>query len=342
MARKARLEYEGAVYHVMNRGDRGGKVFRDRLDYELFLNATGEVCKRTGWQIHAYVLLSNHFHFLLETPEANLVAGMKWFLGAYSQRFNARHGQRGHVFQGRYKAVVIEADSGNYFTTASSYIHLNPVRARILEDPQKGLRQYPWSSYAQYLEPRSKRVQWLRTDRVLGNFGLRDTSAGRRAYERQMEQHIAELRNRGRRKAQEAEWNLLRHGWYVGSEDFREKLMERIAETVEGNDRASYAGGAICAHDQAQAETLLRRGMKVLKLTEASLRQRPKNDPPKCVLAWLVHTHTMASHKWIGERLHMGHPSQISTHIARTRAGKDSALRPLVRQLATLTQRKKD
>ena len=95
MARKPRIQYAGAVYHVMNRGDRGGKTFRDRLDYDLFLQATGEVCERAGWRLHAYALLPNHFHWLVETPQANLVDGMKWFLGAYSQRFNARHGQRG-------------------------------------------------------------------------------------------------------------------------------------------------------------------------------------------------------------------------------------------------------
>ena len=134
MGRKPRIEYEGAVYHVMNRGDRGGKVFKDRLDFELFLRCTADACERTGWRIHAYALLRNHFHWLLETPEANLVDGMKWFLGAYSQRFNARHGQRGHVFQGRYKAVVIDGRSGDYFETVSTYIHLNPARARLLRD----------------------------------------------------------------------------------------------------------------------------------------------------------------------------------------------------------------
>ncbi len=342
MARKARLEYEGAVYHVMNRGDRGARVFKDRLDYELFLKTTGEVCKRTGWRIHAYVLMRNHFHFLLETPEANLVAGMKWFLGAYSQRFNARHGQRGHVFQGRYKAVVIEANAGNYFTTASSYIHLNPARARVLDDPDKGLKQYQWSSYAEYLQAPSKRVEWLRTDRVLGDFELRDTPAGRSRYETCMEQQVADLRGRGNRKAMEAEWKPLRHGWYVGSDDFREQLLEQIAEIVDGNDRASYTGGAICAHDEAQAETLLRQGMKVLRIKKDALSTWPKNDPRKCALAWLVHTETMVSHKWIGQKLHMGHPSQISTHIARARAGTDSALCRPLQQLASLTQRKKD
>ena len=97
MPRRPRVEYEGAAYHVMSRGNDGQKVFLDRLDYEVFLGKMREVCGRTGWRIHSYVLLQNHYHWLLETPEPNLVAGMKWFLGAYSLGFNARHGRHGHV-----------------------------------------------------------------------------------------------------------------------------------------------------------------------------------------------------------------------------------------------------
>ena len=137
MARKPRVEYEGAVYHVMNRGDRGRKIFRDRVDYELFWGALGAVCRRCGWRVHAHAALPNHFHWLVETPEANLVAGMKWVPGAYSQRFNARHRQRGHVFQGRYKALPIQSESGEYFETVSTYIHLNPARAGLLQEGER-------------------------------------------------------------------------------------------------------------------------------------------------------------------------------------------------------------
>jgi putative transposase len=147
MPRKPRVEYAGAVYHVMNRGDRGGKVFLDKLDYGLFLDKLTEACGRTGWKVHAYVLMPNHFHWLLETPEANLVVGMKWFMGAYTQAFNARHGQRGHVFQGRYKALPVESGAGPYFETVSTYIHLNPARAKLPGVAKAGLEKYAWSSY---------------------------------------------------------------------------------------------------------------------------------------------------------------------------------------------------
>ena len=108
MARKVRVEFEGATYHVMCRGDRRENIFEDDLDRARFLETLGEVCRRTGWKIHAYVLMSNHYHWLLETPGANLVAGMRWFQSCYTARYNRRHRKAGHLFQGRYKAMLVE------------------------------------------------------------------------------------------------------------------------------------------------------------------------------------------------------------------------------------------
>src|ERR1051325_202889 len=112
MARKLRVEYEGAIYHVMNRGARGDPIFRDDQDRLLFLETLAQVCRKTDWQVLAWCLMSNHFHLVLETPKPNLVAGMKWFLGAYSSRFNRRHKLYGHLFSGRYKALIVDG-SGN-------------------------------------------------------------------------------------------------------------------------------------------------------------------------------------------------------------------------------------
>ena len=109
MARPIRIQYPGAVYHVMARGNQGKRVFDDDRDRGRFLETLEEACAKTGWRVHAYVLMANHYHLLLETPEANLVDGMKWLQGAYTQRYNARHKVRGYLFQGRYKAVPVEA-----------------------------------------------------------------------------------------------------------------------------------------------------------------------------------------------------------------------------------------
>lgn len=102
MPRKLRVEYPGAIYHLLNRGDRREPIFRDDPDRERFLGTLGEACAKTDWQVHAYCLMSNHFHLVVETPQANLVAGMKWFLGTYTARFNRRHQLFGHLFSGRY------------------------------------------------------------------------------------------------------------------------------------------------------------------------------------------------------------------------------------------------
>ena len=130
MARKARVEFEGAVYHVLDRGDRREAIFQDEADRRRFLETLGEACARTGWRVHAFVLMSNHYHLMIETPQANLVAGMRWFQTTWTMRFNTRHRLCGHLFQGRYKAVVVDAEEGGYFSVLSDYIHLNPVRAR--------------------------------------------------------------------------------------------------------------------------------------------------------------------------------------------------------------------
>ena len=129
MARKPRLEYAGAVYHVMNRGNRRQAIFRADGDRKCFLEALGEVCERTGWKVHAYVLMGNHYHLLLETPEPNLTAGMQWLQGTYTKRFNAAHREWGHLFQGRYKAIPVEP-GGDYFLAVATYIHLNPMRMK--------------------------------------------------------------------------------------------------------------------------------------------------------------------------------------------------------------------
>ena len=142
--RKLRIEYEGAIYHVMNRGDRREPIFRDEADRKRFLDTLGEACAKTDWQVHAFCLMANDFHLVVETPKGNRVAGMKWFLGTYTARFNRRHKVVGHLFSGRYKALVVDAASPGYFRTICDVVHLDPVRARLLapEQPLTGLWVY--------------------------------------------------------------------------------------------------------------------------------------------------------------------------------------------------------
>src|SRR6202035_4809593 len=132
MARQVRIQFEGAVYHVMARGDRRESIIGGDKDRRMFIETLGEACEKTGWLVDAWVLMSNHYHVVLRTPQANLVAGMRWLQNTYTRRFNVRNQLWGHVFGGRYKAVLVESrefGSGDYLSNLIDYVHLNPIRA---------------------------------------------------------------------------------------------------------------------------------------------------------------------------------------------------------------------
>jgi putative transposase len=141
MARPLRIEYPGALYHITSRGNEKKPVYKNDQDREDFLSTLHQVNKRYHWLCHAYCLMDNHFHLLIETLQGNLSLGMRQLNGVYTQKFNNRHGRVGHLFQGRYKAILIQKDS--HLLEVCRYVVLNPVRARLVEEPG-GWR---WSSY---------------------------------------------------------------------------------------------------------------------------------------------------------------------------------------------------
>ena len=173
MARPLRIEFPGALYHVTSRGNARQKVFRDDEDRETFLATLAAVVERFGWHCHAYCLMDNHFHLLLETPEPNLSRGMRQLNGVYTQRFNRRHRKVGHLFQGRFNAVVVDKDA--YLLELARYIVLNPVRARRVKAPER----YPWSSYRAMLGLAPAPAA-LMTDWVLEQFAATRAVARRR------------------------------------------------------------------------------------------------------------------------------------------------------------------
>ena len=164
MARPLRIAYPGAFYHITSRGNEKKDVFKSKRDREKFLEYLESAVKRYDAVIHAYCLMGNHYHLLLETPSGNLSRIMAHINGAYTTYFNVKRERFGHLFQGRYRAILIEADE--YAKELSRYIHLNPVRAKIVNLPE----EYEWSSYSSYIGNK-KSPEWLRTDFILGYFG---------------------------------------------------------------------------------------------------------------------------------------------------------------------------
>jgi REP element-mobilizing transposase RayT len=176
MTRPLRIEYPGAYYHVTSRGNERKNIFVDNKDRDKFLSYLRSAYLRYGAVIHVFCLMNNHYHLFLETPKGNLSQIMRHINGAYTNYFNIRHKRRGHLLQGRYKAIIVEADS--YAGELSRYIHLNPVRAGIVDEHEK----FSWSSY-QYYIGKKKRPEWLTVDFILCYFDNDNLQARKRYQE---------------------------------------------------------------------------------------------------------------------------------------------------------------
>ena len=170
MARPLRIEYQGAFYHITSRGNERKDIYKGEQDFIKFLSYLETGVKRYKAVIHVYCLMKNHYHLLLETPRGNLSQIMRHINGAYTTYFNTKRKRTGHLFQGRYKAILVDADE--YIGELSRYIHLNPVRAGIVSKPE----EYYWSSYQCYIG-KKKTPGWLKTDFILGYFGDKTKTA---------------------------------------------------------------------------------------------------------------------------------------------------------------------
>ncbi len=207
MARPIRMDYTESFYHVLSRGNEKREIFYDEKDYFKFLDIISKMIERFKVEVHAYVLMKNHYHLLIRTKEANLSRAIQWLGVSYSVWFNRRHQRSGHLFQGRFKSFLIEND--RYFTAMCLYIHGNPLRAGIV----KGLSDYKWSSYQAYADKRYQ-VSWLMTGLVLGMYG-----GSRKKFLKAQQLSLGEKENL---------LDELRHGLYLGSEEFSEECIQRI------------------------------------------------------------------------------------------------------------------
>jgi len=215
MARPLRLEFPGALYHVTARGNRRESIYQDDKDRREFLVLLGDVCDRDNWCVHAYCLMTNHYHLVIETPEANLSKGMRQLNGIYTQRHNHRHNRVGHVFQGRYEAILVQKQS--YLLELARYVVLNPVRANMVMNAG----QWPWSSY----RPTSGQEscpEWLQTNWLLSQLNRNRTKAQRRYI-----QFVADG------QAKSSIWLELRQQIYLGDEQFAAAMQDRLDTDVD-------------------------------------------------------------------------------------------------------------
>ncbi len=207
MARPLRLEFAGALYHVTARGNRQEDIFEEDADRLKFIAIFQTVCEQYNWVCHAYCLMGNHYHLLIETPDANLSKGMRQLNGVYTQTFNRKHNRVGHLFQGRYKAILVEKDS--YLLELSRYIVLNPVRAQMV----RSAVNWRWSSY-RAMTGQIKKPAFLEVDWVLSAFGKRKSKAiaGYKKF-------VSEGKN------QPSPWHALKNQIYLGGDKFVEKMQ---------------------------------------------------------------------------------------------------------------------
>jgi len=218
MSRPLRIQYAGAIYHLTSRGNAHADIFLDDTDREIFLAALAVVVERFSWRVYAYCLMGNHYHLLAETPQPNLSRGMRWLNGVYTQRFNRRHERAGHIFQGRFKAILVERDS--YPLELARYIVLNPVRAGATRAPDA----WRWSSY-RATAGEAAVPTWLNVGWILDQFG-----DGRAAAWRRYREFVAAGLDRP------PPWRNLRGQVFLGTEAFVQALAPRLAQSQDATE----------------------------------------------------------------------------------------------------------
>lgn len=305
MARKLRLEFPGAIYHVINRGNYRSYVFKSVGARQAFEDCLFAACARSGWLLHAYVIMGNHYHLAVETPQGNLVSGMQWLQSTFANRFNKLRGERGHLFQGRYKSLLVE--EGEALGMLCHYIHLNPVRARIVSVDR--LSEHRHSSYW-YLTRPKLRPKFLDCATALIEAGaLADTPAGWRAYADYLNWQATEGPV-GKSKA----YVSMSKGWALGGKGFKQTLLQDQA--VAAVTRAWESQG-VREVREAQWQAVLD-GLRVQIPAEQRQNQR-KSTPWKVQLATQMKTLTDASNGWLAAQLDMGSGFYVSKHIGLAR-----------------------
>lgn len=306
MARKLRIQYPGALYHLINRGNYRSDVFANSGTAQSFLKAVAETCSRFGWRLHAYVVMRNHFHLAAETPEPNLVDGMHLLQSSFATRFNRYRAANGHLFQGRYKSILIEDAAA--LLRVVNYIHLNPVRAHLT--PTNDAAAFPWSSLNGFL--RGTTPPWLSVSDWLAQLDLDNTPQGRRAYV----EYLARLAEDS--KAQDRqEFSSLSQGWAIGTSGWKRALAKKYG-------RLALQGGMereeIREMTEARWSEVLEAELSAAGKSSADVTEEKGLTPWKIEIAQRLRQDAGASSQWISDHLHTGPASSLRGVLCRLAA----------------------
>jgi putative transposase len=320
MARRLRIQFEGAIYHVMSRGNARRDIVDDDHDRQQFQDLLAAQVGRSRWELIGFVLMTNHFHLLVRTPAPNLAAGMQRLLSAYARRLAVRHRRPGHIFQGRYQAELIEDES--YYWTVSRYIHLNPVRAHLVVRPE----DWPWSSFPGYVDP-ARRLSWVGYERFYrawrGEFGGSASDA------------IAEYGrfvNAGVERPPESPFAALKHGCILGSDSFVRRLKGGlpVAPTPRGTPQAR---ALLRDRPETTVDHVLSAVGEHYGLMRGDLGRVGEHAQARSLAAWLCRHYTTAKLSELSRVLGYARPECIPGIVRRVeswRGGDAQILETLV------------
>jgi putative transposase len=318
MTRPWRIEFEGAYYHILSRGNERRKIFSDNSDRVSFLETLSKMSDRFEVEIYAYVLMDNHYHLLLKTNKPNISKSMQWFGTTYTRQYNIKHKRNGHLFQGRFKSFLIENDE--YLTLLSCYIHRNPLRAGII----RRLVDYPWSSYPIYAYGK-KSPEWLLTTPILS---LLDTKDKHIAYRKMVQDYSRE---------EKRIWEDFRHGLFLGSQKFVDHIKSKY---LSENPDVEIPQKRQVLRD-SNPEKILKKAADILKCdTDDFLKSSRISDSDKLnrdILIYILWSTGWYNNQEIGNLFGLGY-SSISRRVAimKSRISEDGKINKRIAKIKSL------